>query len=145
MYDQFLGLEIKLYSYAIGWLTGWLIQPHNGMVLKIWTLQFGSRFQRRYRKFNPTLSIGLQRFFKWSQKIRNLRLSSKIFGHCQLFPNFPPVPEMLSKIQSDPSPLGYGIFLLQMVLGNTQFEFMEKNICTLPFGSESLPGSGDVI
>ena len=32
--------------------------------------------------------------------------------------------EMLTKIQSNPSPLGYSIFLLQMVLENIQFEFM---------------------
>ena len=35
-----------------------------------------------------------------------------IFEHCHLVQNFPPVPEMLSKIQSDPFPLGYSDFLL---------------------------------
>ena len=39
-----------------------------------------------------------------------MSLSSKIFGHCQLFPNFLLVPKMLSKIHSDPSPLGYSVF-----------------------------------
>ena len=45
-----------------------------------------------------------------SWKIRNLSLCRKMFEHCNQVQNFPPVPEMLSKIQSDPSPLGYGIF-----------------------------------
>ena len=59
-------------------------------------------------------------------KIRNLSLCSKLIEHCHLVQNFPPVPEMLLKIQSDPSPLGYSVF--QVFLENTQFEFMEKNI-----------------
>ena len=80
----------------------------------IWTLPIISEFPPGSKdaienSFRP-FSIGLQRFFKWSQKIRNLSLSSKIFGHCQLFPNFLLVPKMLSKIHSDPSPLGYSVF-----------------------------------
>ena len=49
-------------------------------------------------------------FFKGSLKIRNMSISSKLFGHCHLVPNFTPVPKILSKIQSDLSPLGYSVF-----------------------------------
>ena len=59
-------------------------------------------------------------FLGW--KIRNLSLCRKILEHCHLVLNFLPVPEIVSKIQSDPFPLGYSVF--QMVLENTQFEFM---------------------
>jgi len=47
---------------------------------------------------------------EWSWKIRNLSLCSIIIEHCHLVHNFPPVPEMISQIQSDPSPLGYSVF-----------------------------------
>ena len=49
-------------------------------------------------------------------KKRNLGLCRKIFEHCHFVQNFPPVPEMISKMLSDPSPLGYGIFFLNMAL-----------------------------
>ena len=133
----------------------------------------GRTIRRLYSWFQikfPTLLHWATAFFKIVLENRNLSLSSKIFGHCHLVPNFPPVPEMLSKIQSDPSPLGYSVFsnglgkyaiwvyvekylniaiwfrispqfqrcyrkfnpalfhwpraFLQMVLENTQFEFM---------------------
>ena len=66
---------------------------------------------------------------KWSQKICNLKLSSKIFGHCHLDPNFPPVQR----------------YFFQRVLENTQFEFIQQNIWTLPIISEFPPGSKDAI
>ena len=49
-------------------------------------------------------------FFQKVLEIRNLSLCSEIIGHCHFVHNFPPVPEMISKIQSDPSSLGKGIF-----------------------------------
>ena len=43
-----------------------------------------------------------------SWKVRNLSLCRKIFEHSHFVQNFPPVPEMLSKIQTQPFPaLGY--------------------------------------
>ena len=47
---------------------------------------------------------------EWSWKIRNLSFHSKIFEHCHLVHNSPLVPEKISQIQSDPSPLGYRVF-----------------------------------
>ena len=55
-------------------------------------------------------SIGLQPFFKWSLKICNLSLCSKVIKPCHFIQNFTPADDKSSKIQSDPSPLGYGIF-----------------------------------
>ena len=34
----------------------------------------------------------------------------KIFEHCHFVQNFPPVPEMISHIQFDPFPVGYGVY-----------------------------------
>ena len=92
-------------------------------------LPFGSEFPPGSRNVIENsirhFSIGLQRFFKCSLKICNFNLCRKIFEHCHLVQNFPLVPEMLSKIQSDPSPLGYGVFF-QLDLENMQFEFVAK-------------------
>ena len=44
-----------------------------------------------------------------------------------------------------PTLLHWATAFFQVFLENTQFEFMEKNIWTLPFGSEFPPGSRDVI
>ena len=62
-----------------------------------------------FRLRNQRLKAGLLTgWLIWPHNgISNLSLSSKIFGHWHLVPNFPPVQEMLSKIHSDPSPLGY--------------------------------------
>ena len=90
----FFGWEINLYSQAIGllagWLTGWLIWPHNGIILE--NTQFekivekylniailfriSPRFQNCYLTFNPTLlhflhwatdvfSNGLRKYAIW--------------------------------------------------------------------------------
>ena len=78
--------------------------------IAIWFI-ISPRFQRCYRKFNPTLLHWATAFFQmvfW--RICNLSICRKIFEHCHLVHNFHPVPEMLSKIQSDPSPLGYSVF-----------------------------------
>ena len=56
------------------------------------------------------LAGSLGPIMEWSWKIRNLSLCSIIIEHCHLVHNFPPVPEMISQIQSDPSPLGYSVF-----------------------------------
>ena len=56
-------------------------------------------------------SIRLQRFLS-SKSLRKYAIwvCSKIMEHCHLVLNFPPVPEKLSKIQSDPFSLGYSVF-----------------------------------
>ena len=55
-------------------------------------------------------SIGFGSFFlQMVLENSNLSLCRKIFEHCHFVQNFPPVPEMISKIQSDPLPLVYGI------------------------------------
>ena len=41
--------------------------------------------------------------------MHNLSLCRQIFEHCQIVQIFPPVPEMIKQIQSDPFPLGYGL------------------------------------
>ena len=62
-------------------------------------------YQNDIKNSTQPFAIGLQHFFKWSWKICNLSL-------CRDIPFL--VPEILSKIQSNPSPFGNSIFLFQM-------------------------------
>ena len=93
--EWFLGWEINLYSQAIGLLAEILIGWLN------W----------------PNNGIVL--------KIRSLSLCSKIIGLCHFEQNFPPVSEMISKIQSDPS-LGYGYFSSNSHRKYPIFVYVEK-------------------
>ena len=82
----FLGSEMNLYSWAIGWLTGLLTWTHNVMVLENTQFEFSC---------------------------------STIIEHCHLVQNFPPVPEIISQTQSDPSPFfskGLGKYAIWVIL-----------------------------
>ena len=110
------------------------------------TIQFNICSQALYSNINPILSLfrfknepiqlsnmlayllaGLfGSIMELSWKLQDLSLCRKIFEHWHFVQNFPPVPEMLSKIQSDPSPLGYSVF--QMVLDICNFDLCYKII-----------------
>ena len=66
-------------------------------------------------------SIGPQRFYKWSWKIRNLSLCRKIFEHCHLVQNFPRFQGCYRKFNQTLR-WATAFILLQMVLENTQFD-----------------------
>ena len=82
------------------------------MNIAIW-YRISPWFQTWYYKFNPTLHHWATAFFKWSLKIRNLCFCSKIFKYCHLVQNFPPVTDMLSKIQFDPFHWATAFFILK--------------------------------
>ena len=79
----------------------------------------------------PNLSIFLMLLFLFSCFLLyfNTQTQTLPFGS-----EFPPVQEMLSKIQSYPSPLGYGIFLSNMSV--------HQSVSHLQSFSEPSPGSG---
>ena len=72
--------------------------------------------------------------------MRNLSICSKIIWNWHFAQNFPPVPEMISKIQSAPSSLGYGTFSSNGLRKYAIWVYVE-NIWALPFCSEFPPGS----
>ena len=67
--------------------------------------------QRCYQKFNQSSSTLGYSFFS-SRVLKNTQFEFMLKNilTLHLVQNFPWVPEMISKIQSDPSPLGYSIF-----------------------------------
>ena len=66
------------------------------------------------------------------ENTRKLSLFSKIIEHCHFVQNFTPVVvERLSKIQSSPSPEGYGHF--QMFIVKKGIILREKNNKKIPF------------
>ena len=76
-------------------------------------------------------------FFNWSKKILNWSLWRQIFVHYQLniaiwFGSSPRGARDVFENSIRPFSIGLQCFFLQRVLENTQFEFMETNICTLP-------------
>ena len=85
----------------------------------------------RFRRNPYSLSIGWMTglfgpIMERSWKIFKQSLSRKIFENYHFVQHFLPVPEMISNIQYDPSPLGYVIFFFFKRPQNTQFELMQK-------------------
>ena len=107
---------MNLYSQAIGWLAGLLTRLHHGIVSENTHFEFPG-FYKCSLDFlgsffvSPSCQSFQSQVFKW-QKYWTLPFCTE----------FPPVPEMTSKIQSDPF-IGLRDFFLQMVLENTRFEY----------------------
>jgi len=106
--------------------------------------EFPPRFQRCYRKFNPTLlhwataffSNGLGKYTIWVyvEKYLNIAVWNRLSPRFQ---------SCYRKFH--PTLFHWATEFFQMVLENMQFEFMSKNIWILPFGIDFTPGSRDVI
>ena len=82
---------------------------------------------------------------EWSQKICNMSLSRKIFGHCHLVQNFPPGSRDGLKIENSIRPFSFGLrdfFFFKWSWKLRNFSLWRKQFEHCP---EYLPGSRDVI